>query len=129
MLVLLLMGLMAAYSGRRSETGRTNAAYVLGLRNYLKHISKEETQRLQANDPDFFYNMLPYAMALGVDKAFAGNFGRKKLEQCPYFVCGINSKMTAEDWAKFLHEAAEILDSRQRRMGLEQLLSIRIQIR
>ena len=128
-LVLLLMGLMAAYSGRRSETGRTNAAYVLGLRNYLKHISKEETQRLQANDPDFFYNMLPYAMALGVDKAFAGNFGRKKLEQCPYFVCGINSKMTAEDWAKFLHEAAEILDSRQRRMGLEQLLSIRIQIR
>ncbi len=125
----LLIGVMAAYGGGRSDMGRQNASYVLGLRNYLKNISQEDIQRLQHNDPEFFYNMLPYAMALGVDKAFAKNFGRKKLEQCPYFVCGIHSKMTAEDWARFLHEAAEILDSRQRRMELEQFTAIRIHIR
>ncbi len=128
-LVELLMGLMAAYGGRRSDAGRLNASQVLGLRSFLKSISKEDIQRLQNNDPEFFYNMVPYAMALGVDKQFARNFGRKKLEPCHYFVCGINGKMTAEDWNKFLHEAAEILDSRQRRMAWEAITSVRINIR
>lgn len=128
-LVELLFGLMAAYGGGRSDLGKQNASYVLGLRRYLKSIPKTDLQRLQQNDPEFFYNMLPYAMALGVEKAFAANFGRKKLEQCPYFVCGIHSRMTAGDWTRFLREAAEILDYRQRRFALEQILSIRIQIR
>ena len=125
----LLFGLMAAYGGRRSEAGRLNAGYVLGLRRYLKNLSEEEVLRLQRNDPDFFYNMAPYAMALGVDKKFAKSFGRKKLEQCPYFVCGIHSKMSAVDWNRFLHEAMEILDFRQRRMLLDNLLSLRLNFR
>ena len=128
-LVELLFGLMAAYGGRRSDMGRMNASNVLGLRSFLKHVTKEELLRLQHNDPEFYYNMAPYALALGVDKAFAKQFGRKKLEPCHYFVCGINGKMTAEDWNKFLHEAAEILDARQRRMALENFMAIRVNIR
>ena len=120
-----LVGLMAAYSGRRSDLGRQNAAMVLGLRHYLKKIPPEDLTRLQNNDPEFFYNMLPYAMALGVGKSFSKAFGRKKQEQCPYFYCGINARMNAADWAKFLHEAIEILDSRQRRMEFEKFSAIR----
>ena len=123
----LLAGLMAAYGGRRSELGRQNAAMVLGLRGYLKKIPTEDLIRLQSNDPEFFYNMLPHAMALGVGKAFSAAFGRKKQEQCPYFVCGVNTRMNASDWARFLHEAIEILDSRQRKLVWEQFLSIRLQ--
>ena len=125
----LLMGLMAAYGGRRSDTGRLNASYILGLRKYLRSLSEEEVLRLQRNDPDFFYNMIPYAMALGIDKRFAKAFGRKKLEQCPYFVCGIKNKMNAADCNRFLHEAMEILDFRQRSMLIENLLSPRIHYR
>ena len=120
-----LTGIMAAYGGRRSELGRANASMVLGLRIFLKKLSPEEANRLSKNDPDFFYNMLPYAMALGVGKAFARSFGRKKQEMCPYFVCGIHNRMNAADWARFLHEAIEILDSRQRKLEWEQLISLR----
>ena len=125
----LLMGLMAAYGGRRSDTGRLNAKYILGLRRYLKNLTEEEVLRLQRNDPDFFYNMIPYAMALGIDKKFAKVFGRKKLDQCPYFVCGIRNKMNAADCNRFLHEAMEILDFRQRRMLIDNLLSTHINYR
>ena len=121
-----LAGIMAAYGGRRSEMGRTNAAMVLGLRRFLKKLSEEDIQRLHSGDPEFFFNMLPFAMALGVGKVFSRAFGRKKQEQCPYFVCGIRARMNAADWAKFLHEAIEILDYRQRRMQWEQFLSIRL---
>ena len=125
----LLFGLMAAYGGRRTDGGRLNASYVLGLRSYLRNLTEEEVLRLQSNDPDFFYNMIPYAIALGVDKRFAKAFGRKKLENCPYFVCGVHSKMSAADWNRFLREAVEILDFRQRRMLLDNLLSLRFNYR
>ena len=124
----LLAGIAAAYGGRRTDLGRQNASYVLGLRHYLKKISQQDITRLQHNDPEFFYNMLPYAMALGVGKAFSRTFGRKKLEPCPYFVCGINTGMSALDWARFLHEAIEILDTRQRRMEFEKYAAIRIKL-
>ena len=120
-----LAGVMAAYGGRRSELGRANAAMVLGLRSFLRKMTAEEAHRLSENDPDFFYNMLPFAMALGVGKAFSRSFGRRKQEMCPYFVCGIHNRMNAADWARFLHEAIEILDSRQRKLEWEQILSVR----
>lgn len=115
----LLTGLAAAYGGRRTELGRLNGNQILGFRHYLKTVSKEELNRIQNNDPEYFFNNIPFAMALGVDKAFAQGFGRRKLPPCPYFHCGVSSRMTAEDWASFLHEAAEILDYRQRQMTLE----------
>ena len=32
---------------------------ILGLRHYLAAISKAELERIQENDPDFFFRMLP----------------------------------------------------------------------
>ena len=69
--------------------------------------------------------MLPYAMALGVDKAFAKRFGRKAMSPCPYFVCGISDRMPAEDWVRFHHETAVILDSRFRRLEFDRYMPVR----
>lgn len=121
-----LAGLMAAYGGRRTSLGRQDACGILGLRAYYKTVSKEELLRIQGNDPEYFYNAIPYAMALGVDKAFAKRFGSKKLPLCPYFSCGVDTPMNAEDWNRFLHETAEIMDSRHRRMDLEKYAVVRI---
>jgi len=122
----LLAGLMAAYGGRRTSLGRQTACGILGLRQFYKTVSKDDLIRIQANDPEYFFNTIPYAMALGVDKAFAKRFGSKKLPQCPYFSCGVNTPMNAEDWNRFLHETAEIMDSRYRRMDWEKYAVIRI---
>ena len=124
-LVEMLAGLAVAYGGRRSDLGRQNAAGILGFRRYLKTVEKEDLKRIQQNDPEYFYNMLPYAMALGVDKTFAKRFGRKAMSPCPYFVCGISDRMPAEDWVRFHHETAAILDSRFRRLELERYMPVR----
>ena len=122
----LLAGLAAAYGGRRNEMGRQNATQILGLRHYLKTISKEELQRVLKNDPEFFYNMAPYAIALGVDGPFAKHFGKRKLRPCPYFAFGMHGKHTAQEWAKTMREAADILDARQRQMEWEKFAIVRI---
>lgn len=122
----LLCGIAAAYGGRRTDLGRQNAAQILGLRSYYKTVTKEDLTRIQKNDPEFFFNNISYAMALGVDKAFAKRFGSRKMPPCPYFSCGVRTAMTASDWVRFLHETAEILDDRQRQMQWEKYAVIRI---
>jgi len=122
----LLAGLAAAYGGRRSDMGRINATQILGLRHYLRTISDEELQRVLRNDPEFFYNMIPYAIAMGVDRGFSKRFGKRKLRQCPYFVSDLHGKHTAQEWAKAMRAAADHLDARQRQMELEKYAFIHI---
>ena len=123
-LVQLLAGLMAAYGGRRTELGRQNATQILGLRHYFKNVDRVDLKRIQENDPEYFYNLLPFAMALGVDAAFARRFGTQKMGSCPYFYCGVTNRLTAEEWTRFFRETARILDERWIRMELEQYAAI-----
>lgn len=123
-LVQLLAGLMLAYGGRRSPLGRQNATQILGLRHYFKTVDRADLKRIQENDPEYFYNQLPYAMALGVDMAFARRFGSQKMGSCPYFICGVTNKLTAEEWTRFFRETAYILDERWHRMEVEQYAAI-----
>ena len=120
----LLAGLAAAYGGRRSDLGRHQAGLILGLRHYLATISKEELERITENNPDFFFQMLPYAIAMGVDTRFAKLFGDQKMPQCSYITANENRKRSAAEWALLLRKTADRMDARQRKMQLEKWLLI-----
>ena len=122
----LLCGLMAAYGGRRSELGRINATEILGLRHHLRKVDSEELFRLRKRDPEYFYNMIPHAMALGVEKKFAINYGKKKLHPCPYLVTARQSRHNALQWAMTMKDVAKILDSRKNQMKWEQFAIVKV---
>lgn len=121
-----VMSYFAAYGGRRSDIGRYNAGQILGLRHYLKRISKEDIQRLTKTDPDYFFNMAPYALSLGIIRPFAKNFGSRKLEQCPYLVTRVHGKRTAAEWAELMAQAADMMDARYRKMEIEKWTAVRV---
>ena len=112
------IGYLAAYGGRRSDVGRMDAGHILGLRSYLKRIPKEDIHRLMKTDPDYFFNMAPFALALGVIHPFARNFGSMKLEQCPYLISRVQGRHTAEEWAEVIADTADLIDSRFRQMEI-----------
>ena len=114
-----LLGYFAAYGGRRSDVGRHDAGRILGLRSYLKKIPTEDLARLQKSDPDYFFNMAPYALSLGVILPYARLFGARKLDQCPYLVTRVHGKRTAEEWAYLFADAADAMDARYRKMEVE----------
>lgn len=60
-----LLGYFAAYGGKRSDLGSYAAAQVLGFRRYAKKLPTEDVSRLMANDPDYFFNLAPFTLALG----------------------------------------------------------------
>ena len=118
------LGYLAAYGGRRTDVGRYDAGRILGLRHYLKHIPRDSIGRLMSNDPDYFFNLAPFALALGVINPFAKAFARRKLNQCPFLVSSIHGKRTAEEWAKLLSSTADMMDQRSRRMMVERWLTV-----
>lgn len=121
-----LCGIMAAYGGRRSELGRINATEILGLRHHLRKVDSEELYRLRKRDPEYFYNMIPHALALGVEKKFAINYGKKKLQPCPYLVTARQSRQNALYWAQTMKEVAKVLDSRKNKMKWEQFAIVKV---
>ena len=121
-----LMGLLAAYGGRRSDLGKYDAGQILGLRHHLKSLNSEKLETLLENNPDYFFDMLPYAIALGVDGKFAKAFGKMHLPECHYLLVSRNDKRTAEEWAIIARKIADRMDKRQRRLELEKWLPLNV---
>ena len=124
----LLMGYLAAYGGRRSDLGRHDAGMVLGLRRYLKRLPRGEINRLLNNDPDYFFNLAPYALAMGVIRPYSLAFGRRKLSQCPYLITPIHGNRTAEEWGTLMGDVADMLDYKERRMRFEKWFAVDVQL-
>ena len=120
-----LMSYFAAYGGRRSDLNRHDAGNILGLRKYMKKMPKDDLQRLMKQNPDYFFDLVPYALAMGVLKPFARNFAGRKLQLCPYMITGIQTKKTAAEWAMIIRQMADRMDYRKNQMEIERWLPIR----
>lgn len=120
------VGCLAAYGGRRTEMGRTNAVQIISFRHYLKHISKKEVHELCIADSESFFRMLPYALALNVEDAYAKCFLRYKLPTCPYLILGNRSRLSAQSWARQARNVADALDSLWHQMEIEKFAVIRV---
>lgn len=121
LLIQALGGLMAFYGGRRTEEGRQLMSQTLGLRRYLRKVSREELARICSEDPDYFFTMAPYALALGVDQAFANRFGQMKLDRCPYLTTGMDGHRTAQEWNELMVRTLERMDWRYQQLLTENL--------
>ena len=121
-------GYLAAYGGRRSELGRHDAGFVLGLRRHVKRLPKEDISRFLRNDPDYYFNYAPYALALGVINPYSRAFGKRKLEPCPYLVFPDTERHTGEEWGHILADIADMMDHKSRKMQIEKWFAVKIQV-
>ncbi len=117
----LVAGLAVCYGGRRSEEGMQNLSQLLGLRRHLKTVSNEDLKGILRRNPNYFYDLAPYALALDADKAFARQLGKRKLPGCSWLVTGMDSHMTAREWDRLLRETVRNLDALQQRLPFEHL--------
>lgn len=120
----MLAGIAAAVGGRRSEVGRQYVAQIRGLRTHLTRGSIFDMQQCLEKNPAYFFDLMPYALALGVEKRFARRFGKIKLAECEYLVTE-QRNLTPIQWADLLRQVADRLDRRQRRLRYEKILQNR----
>ena len=119
----LLIGFLAAIGGRRTPEGRQAMGQILGLRRYLKTLTREQLQEICRSNPDYFHQMMPYAIALGVDKRFAKRFGKNAIEQCPYISVGADSTLRALQWRDMMRRVLAGMSTRGQPGYWERLLA------
>lgn len=125
----LLIGYLAAYSGRRTENGTQIRCELMGLRRYMKNVSKAELMRIMQTNTDYYYELAPYALAMGVDKKFAQCFGNLRQPRCNWLIADLGSVSTANEWYKVLRDVVKAMDNLQKRPPWEKMLKLNFNIR
>ena len=117
----LMAGILAAMGGRRTYPGRQAMAEALGLRRYLRHLSRQKADAICLSNPDYFHQLAPYALDLGVDKRFARSFGKRPVNACPYIHTGNSHSLRAEQWGLLMRQVLQSMNARQQRSSIEQI--------
>ena len=99
----LLAGLLAAYGGKRTDNGTRIYTEILGLRRHMRKAGKTELRRILSTNRNYYFELAPFALILGVDKTFAEKFGNARLPACTWLVSGIDVR-TAPEWYPQLRE-------------------------
>lgn len=118
---LLLAGLLLCWGGRRTREGRQMLAQLLGLR---RHLTRGKHKQLLENEPDYFFRMLPWAMALGCGKGFAKAFGKEKMENCTYLAADTPKAYTAAQWYGIFQETVKGMNHRGETLPLEKFFGM-----
>ncbi|MBQ9762515.1 MAG: DUF2207 domain-containing protein [Oscillospiraceae bacterium] len=108
----LLAGFCLAFGGKRTELGLQALRQIGGLRKFIHTATKQELQQLLKSNPNYFHELAPYALSMGLDAAFARRFARLRMPDSPYLVQEGRNTLTAVEWAALMRTAARILDGR-----------------
>ena len=124
LLVQWLAGVMAFFGGRRSEQGKVKLSQIMGLRRYLLRLSRDELEWILKIDPEYFHNLAPYALALGISDSFAAKFGKGNYVNCPYIIHQSDKTGSAGDWNHLMTTMLSDMNRRSRLLFLERMAGI-----
>lgn len=108
-------GILSAWGGKRSENGLRTYSDLTGLRRYMKKVTKAELSRILRSNPDYYYELIPFAYAMGVDKSFSRRFESLRIPACTWLVTGMAAPRTPEEWVPLLREAVQAMDALAKR--------------
>ena len=105
----------------------TDGAYAAinrGFARYLRTANKGQLAHICTSDPDYFFRLAPYALALGLETSFAKRFGGLRLDRCPYLTTGMDGHMTALQWSALMRRAVDSMNDRANRLPLEKTIRL-----
>ncbi len=93
LVVLVTLGTLRG--GKRTEDGLDRIAQIRAFRTYIRQADIHHLQLMLHEDGQYFYDLLPYAEALGLGKRFAARFGNIPLEPCGW-LDGVKTRTAME---------------------------------
>ena len=79
------------YMKKRTEYSNQLLGQVLGLRNFIIVAEKDRLQELVDENPYYFYDILPYAYALGLTNVWNEHFKDLTIAPCTWYISPYNT--------------------------------------
>ncbi|WP_319370866.1 DUF2207 domain-containing protein [uncultured Ilyobacter sp.] len=73
-IIFIISFVLAEFTLKRTEYGTEILGKLKGFRNFLIHAEKSRLETLVKKNPQYYYNILPYAIVLGVTNVWADKF-------------------------------------------------------
>lgn len=77
--------IITLFIDRRTAYGSTVKGEILGLKQFITLTSRDQIQMLMKDDPTLFYDVLPYALALGVANVWERQFRDMAMSPPAYY--------------------------------------------
>lgn len=81
-----LIGLIAGNTHKRTKYGDDVMEKILGFRTFLTQVTDNDLRSRLSNQPNLFYEYLPYAFVLGVQRQWAARFESVSLNPPSWYV-------------------------------------------
>lgn len=65
---------------KRTDASNEQLGKILGFKHFINTAEKDRIEKLSAENPQYFYNVLPYAYVFGLTKVWADKFADIKIE-------------------------------------------------
>lgn len=76
----IIVCIFVSIMSRRTEYGDKILEKVLGFKEFIKTAEKDKLEMMFEQNPQYFYNILPYAMVLGLSDKWASHFDALTVE-------------------------------------------------
>ncbi|MDE7165360.1 MAG: DUF2207 domain-containing protein [Clostridiales bacterium] len=76
---------LAPFLTRRTDEYTEQLNDIIGFRNFLRDAEKDQLEALLADDPQYYYNILPYANVLGVSDIWQDKFSKLSMQPPGYY--------------------------------------------
>ena len=78
-IAIFITGFFSIFMNQKNDYGQIISAKVAGFRNYLVTAEKNQLETLVLEDPDYFYDILPYTYALDISNKWISNFDKNNV--------------------------------------------------
>ena len=112
-----MVPLLYAKIARRSDFGYTLREKVEGFRMFLETAEKPRLEMLLESNPDYFYDILPYAQVLGVTKQWTKKFDGLIIREPQWLDNRSGHMFTYSDYASMNHAVTDSMTSRPSSSG------------
>ncbi|MCF0110468.1 MAG: DUF2207 domain-containing protein [Erysipelotrichaceae bacterium] len=86
-----IMCFLAAAMRKRTARGDELLGQVLGLRTFILTAEKDRLETVAKENPYIFYDILPYAYALGLTDIWSDHFKELTIPECEWYVSSYNT--------------------------------------
>lgn len=100
LLTILLLFLLILFSKKKTPKGKEWFSRIISMKNFIKEVPQEGLKKILTENPNYYFEVLPYAYVMGISTEWSKNYDKANLDLpvCEWFSDGEVHPLSAMDF-------------------------------